>query len=69
VTSPRFEEMTLAQVQARTACEGQVQRGKPVYFNRPWTRVHDEMRNAEVTTVGELPDALIAALRSATGSA
>jgi hypothetical protein len=65
----RFEDMTLAQVQARTAGEGQVQRGRPVYFERPWTQVHDEMRNAEVTTVGELPDALIDALRSATGSA
>ena len=34
--------------------EGSVQRGKPLYFERPWQRVLDEMEDAGVFTVGAL---------------
>ena len=60
----RFEDMTLFEVQQRTANEGQAQRGKPVYFNRPWTQLHDEMRMAEVKKVGDLPAPLLKSLRA-----
>jgi hypothetical protein len=61
----RFEEMTIAQVHARSAGEGQVQRGKPLYANRPWTQLHDEMIDGEAETVGDLPRARVRALRAA----
>jgi len=64
--STRFEALTVAQVHARTAREGGVQRGKPRYANRIWTQVHDEMVDGDVRTVGELPRARIRALRAAT---
>ena len=51
----RFEEMTVEQVQARAASEGSVKRGKPLYADRAWTQVHDEMLNNGVKRVGDLP--------------
>jgi hypothetical protein len=64
--SAKFEAMTVAQVHARAASEGAVQRGKPLYADRPWTQLHDEMVNREVRMVGDLPRARIRALRTAT---
>jgi hypothetical protein len=61
----RFEDMTVAQVHAECAGEGQVQRGKPLYADRPWTQLHDEMIDREVRTVGELPRARVRALQAA----
>ena len=64
--STKFEAMTIAQVHTRTAGEGAVQRGKPVYANRTWTQVHDEMVECDAQTVGDLPRTRIRALRAAT---
>jgi hypothetical protein len=61
----RFEDMTVAQVHAQAAHEGQVQRGKPLYADRPWTHLHDEMVDSEVSTVGQLPRARRRALHTA----
>jgi len=56
--------MTVAQGHAQTADEGQVQRGKPVYADRAWTHLHDEMIDNEARTVGDLPRARRRALRA-----
>ena len=64
--STEFEAMTEAQVQALTAREGAAQRGKPLYADRTWTQVHDEMIDSDARTVGDLPRARIRALRAAT---
>jgi hypothetical protein len=64
--STEFEAMTEAQVQALTAREGAVQRGKPLYADRSWTQVHDEMVDCDAQTVGDLPRARIQALRATT---
>ena len=63
-----FKNMTLAQVYARGGSEGPVQRGKPLYFNRPWTQLHDEMLETNADRVRDLPDSRVEALRAATGS-
>ena len=42
--------------------EGSVQRGKPLYFERPWQRVLDEMEDAGVCTVGALNAARVRTL-------
>ena len=60
-----FEEMTVAQVQARAASEGGVKRGRPLYDGRAWTRVHDEMVGNGATRVGDLPRTRVRALRAA----
>ena len=62
----KFEAMTVAEVHARTAGEGAVQRGKPLYAGRTWTQVHDEMIDGDARTVGDLPSARIRVLRAAT---
>jgi hypothetical protein len=64
--STEFEAMTEAQVQALTAREGGAQRGKPLYADRSWTQVHDEMIDGDARTVGDLPRARIKALQAAT---
>ena len=64
----KFEAMTVAEVHARTAGEGDVQRGKPRYAGRTWTQVHDEMIDGEARTVGDLPRARIRVLRAATSA-
>jgi hypothetical protein len=61
----RFEDMTVAQVQARAAIEGGVQRGKPLYADRAWTQVHDEMVDNGAARVGDLPRRRVRALRAA----
>ena len=62
----KFEDMTVEQVHQRTATEGPVQRGKPLYADRAWTQLHDEMIDGEARTVGDLPSARTRALRAAT---
>jgi hypothetical protein len=61
----RFEEMTVAQVQARAATEGAVKRGKPLYDGRAWTHLHDEMVDNGATRIGDLPRSRVRALRAA----
>jgi hypothetical protein len=63
--SAKFEAMTVAQVNARAASEGRVQRGKRLYADRPWTQLHDEMVDRDALTVGDLPRARIRVLRAA----
>ena len=60
--------MTEAQVQERTAREGAVQRGKPLYAGRSWTQVHDEMIDCDARTVGDLPRARVRVLLAATSA-
>ena len=62
----KFEDMTIEQVHVRTATERPVQRGKPLYANRTWTQLHDEMLDSDARTVADLPRARIRALRAAT---
>jgi hypothetical protein len=57
-----FEKMTAQQVRALARGEGNAERGKPLYFERPWQRVLDEMDNAEVGRVGELNAARVRTL-------
>lgn len=57
-----FERMNAQQVRALARDEGQVQRGKPLYFERPWQQVLDEMDDAEVHTVGGLNAARVRTL-------
>jgi predicted membrane channel-forming protein YqfA (hemolysin III family) len=65
VVSVRFEEMTVAQVHARAANEKGVQRGKPLYADRAWTQVHDEMLDNGAKAVGDLPRRRVRELRAA----
>jgi len=58
--------MTVEQVYQRTEREGAVQRGKPLYADRAWTQVCDEMVDSEARTVGDLSPARIRVLRAAT---
>ena len=60
-----FEEMTRAQVIARAAAEGGVQRGEALYAGRPWTQVRDEMTDSGAKAVSDLPPARVRALRAA----
>ncbi len=46
--------MTAHQVRVHARGEGKVQRGKALYFERPWQQILDEMEHAGVQTVGEL---------------
>jgi hypothetical protein len=64
--SAKFEDMTVEQVYVRTGREGAVQRGKPLYADRAWTQLHDEMIDGQARTVGDLPRARTRALRAAT---
>jgi hypothetical protein len=59
-----FETMNVKQVLMRARNEGPVQRGKPLYFNRPWTQLLNEMEDAEVKTVGALTSRRISELHS-----
>ena len=65
----KFEDMTIGQVRARAAAEGGVQRGKPLYADRPWTRVRDEMTDSGAKVVSDLPRARVRALRAAVNAA
>lgn len=57
--------MTAQQVRVHAGGEGNVQRGKPLYFERPWQQILDEMEDANVSTVGELNPARIRTLYEA----
>jgi hypothetical protein len=57
-----FVSMNVKQVLIRARNEGPVQRGKPLYFNRPWTQLLNEMEDAEAKTVGALAARRIDAL-------
>jgi hypothetical protein len=61
----KFEDMTVAQIQARASTEGGVQRGKRLYADRAWTQVHDEMVDYGAKRVGDLPRSRVRALRAA----
>jgi len=61
----KFEQMTMAQVHARAADEGGVQRGKPLYADRPWTQLRDEMHDRGAKAVSDLPRARIRELHAA----
>jgi len=63
--SAKFEDMTVEQVHIRTAGEGAVQRGKPLYADRGWTQLHDEMVDSDALTVRDLPRSRIRALHAA----
>ena len=60
-----FERMTARDVRLHARDEGNVQRGKPLYFERPWQQILDEMDDAEVRTVGELNAARVRTLYEA----
>jgi len=49
-----FERMSVKEVLGLARGEANVQRGKPLYHGRPWSRVLDLMDEAEVRTVGAL---------------
>jgi hypothetical protein len=57
--------MTAQQVRLNASTEGSVQRGKSLYFERPWQQTLDAMEDAEVRTVGELNAARIRTLYEA----
>lgn len=58
----KFEEMSRTEVSSHAREENGVQRGKPLYYDRPWSRVLDEMEDADVRTVGALDAVRIAEL-------
>jgi hypothetical protein len=57
-----FEEMSRTQVSTHAREEHGVQRGKPLYYDRPWSQVLDEMEDADARTVGALDATRIAVL-------
>jgi hypothetical protein len=54
VQRDEFEQLTTQQVRVHARGEGAVQRGKALYFERPWQQILDEMEDAGVRTVGDL---------------
>jgi hypothetical protein len=54
--------MSVQKVRLMASAEGGVQRGKPLYFERPWQQVLDEMEDAGVRTVGALNAARVRTL-------
>jgi hypothetical protein len=54
--------MSAQQVRHLARAEGGVQRGKALYFERPWQQVLDEMEDAGVRTVGGLNAARVRTL-------
>ncbi len=54
--------MSAQEVRLLARTEGSVQRGKPLYFERPWQHVLDEMEEADVGTVGALGAARVRTL-------
>lgn len=61
----KFEQMSRTDVYNHAREEEGVQRGKPLYYDRPWSQVLDEMEDADVRTVGALGSTRIAALHEA----
>jgi hypothetical protein len=62
VQRDEFERMSAQQVRLHARGEGGVQRGKSLYFERPWQQILDEMEDAGVRTVGELGAARVRTL-------
>ena len=62
-----FERMSVKDVMGLARAEDSVQRGKPLYYGRPWSHVLDQMDEAGVRTVGALDAALIAELHEELG--
>ena len=60
-----FEQMTTQQVRVHARGEGVVQRGKPLYIERPLQQILDEMEAADVRTIGELKAARVRTLYEA----
>ena len=60
-----FAQMTAPQVRIHARGEGKVQRGRALYFERPWQQILDEMEVADVHTVGELNAARVGELYEA----
>jgi hypothetical protein len=60
-----FEQMSRTAVYNHAREEKGVQRGKPLYHGRPWSRVFDEMVDAEAPTVGALGSTRITMLHEA----
>jgi hypothetical protein len=65
VKREQFERMTAQQVRHNASSEGSVQRGKSLYFERPWQQTLDAMDDANVRTVGELNAAQVRTLYEA----
>lgn len=57
-----FEQMNRTDVHNHAREEKGVQRGKPLYHDRPWSRVLDEMDDAEACTIGALGSTRITTL-------
>ncbi len=60
-----FEQMSRTDVFNQAREEKGVQRGKPLYHGRPWSRALDEMEDAEAGTVGVLPSTRTTTLHEA----
>lgn len=60
-----FEQMSRTDVFNHAREEKGVQRGKPLYHGRPWSRVLAEMEDAEACTVGALGSRRITLLHDA----
>ena len=60
-----FEQMSRTDVSYRAREERGVQRGKPLYHGRPWSRLFDEMEDGDARTVGALGSTRIATLHEA----
>ena len=57
--------MTAQQVRIQARGEGGVQRGKSLYFERPWQQILDEMEDAGARSIGELNAARVRTLYEA----
>ena len=64
-----FEQMNRTDVHNHAREEKGVQRGKPLYYGRPWSQVLDEMEDADVRTVGALGLTRITTLHAAVSPA
>ncbi len=50
-----FDNMSLAQIDARATSEPEPTPGSTGELDRPWSQLGDEMREAGAATVGDLP--------------
>jgi hypothetical protein len=55
VTPEEFEALTVEEVRQRAEAEGPARQGKPEYFDRPWTHLHDELVETQAARIRELP--------------
>ena len=69
MTRNEFEQMSRTAVYNHAREEQGVQRGKPLYHGRPWSRVFDEMEGADARTVGALDSTRITILHEAISAA